>query len=68
MLACWAMRKSKCCRLMPGAVDRDVNRMTAEQAVDEARSASAAAEPPPLIARGVANMAAVGSLGDDDDE
>ena len=32
-----------------------------EQAVDEARSASAAVEAPPLIGRGVADIAAVGA-------
>jgi len=50
------------------AVDREVSRITEEQAADEERSASAAGEAPPLIGRGVADMAAVGALGDDDDD
>ena len=62
------VRKSKCHRFVTDAVDREVNRMAAEQAVDEARSASAAGEAPPLIGRGVADMAAVGALRDDDDD
>ena len=41
VLACWAVRKSKCHWFVPDAVDREVSRMAAEQAVDEARSASA---------------------------
>ena len=42
--------------------------MAEEQAADEERSASAAGEAPLLIWRGVADMAAVGALGDDDDD
>ena len=68
VLACWAVRKSKCHRFVTDAVDREVNRMAAEQAADEERSADAAGEAPPLIGRGVAEMAAVGALGDDDDD
>ena len=68
VLACWAVRKSKCHRFVPDAVDREVNRMASEQAIDEARSPSAADEAPPLIARGVADMAAVSALGGDDDD
>jgi len=45
-----------------------VSRMAEEQAADEERSASAAGEAPPLIGRGVADMTAVGALGDDDDD
>ena len=56
MLACWAMPTSKCHRFVTDAVDREVSIMAAEQAVDEARSAS------------VADMAAVGALRDDDDD
>ena len=65
---CWAVRKTKCHWFVPDAVDREVSRMAAEQAVDEARSASAAVEAPALIVRGVTDMAAVGALGDDDDD
>jgi len=68
VLACWAVRKSKCHRFVTDAVDREVNRMAAEQTADEERSADAAGEAPPLIGRGVADMAAVGALGDDDDD
>lgn len=55
-------------RFVTDAVDREVNRMAAEQTADEKRSAYAAGEAPPLIGRGVADMAAVGALGDDDDD
>jgi len=61
-------RKSKCHRFVTDAVDREVNRMAAEQTADEERPADAAGEAPPLIGRGVADMAAVGALGDDDDD
>ena len=66
VLACWAVRKSKCHRFVADAVDREVSKMAAEQKANGARSASAAGEAPPLIGRGVADMAAVGALGDDD--
>ena len=67
VLACWAGRKSKCHRLVTHAVDREVSRMAGEQARGEAaRAAPVPVEPPPL--RGVADMAAVGALGDDDDD
>ena len=62
------MQKPKCHRFVTDAVDRGVNRMAEEQAADKERSASAAGEAPPLIGRGVADMAAVGALGDDDDD
>ena len=64
VLACWAVRKSKCHRFVTDAVDREVNLMAEELARGEAaRSAPVA---PPLVGRGVADMAAVGALGDDD--
>ena len=64
MLACWAVRKSKCHRFVTDAVDLEVNRM-AEEAV---RAAPVAVEAPPLVLRGVADMAEVGAFGDDDDD
>ena len=66
VLACWAVRRSKCHRFVTGAVDREVSRMAAEPMVDKARSASAAGEDSPLFGRGFADMAAVGAPGDDD--
>ena len=69
VLACWAVRKSKCHRFVTDAVDREVNRMAEEQAKGgAARAATVPVEPPPLVVRGVADMAAVGALGDDDDD
>jgi hypothetical protein len=56
--------KSKC-----HPVDRKANRMTSDQARDEAaRSAPAAPPPPPPPAgdAGVADLTAGGALGDDD--
>ena len=69
MLACWAVRKSKCHRFVTDAVDREVDRMAEEQKEGEAaRTATGPVEAPPLVVRGVADMAAVGALGDDDDD
>jgi hypothetical protein len=68
VLACWAVRKSKCHRFVTDAVNREVNRMMSDQARDEAAHSAPAVEAPPLVARGVADMAAVGALGDDDVE
>ena len=69
VLACWAVRKSKCHRFVTDAVDREVNRMAEEQAKGgAARAATVPVEAPPLVVRGVADMAAVGALGDDDDD
>jgi len=68
VLACWAVRKSKCHRFVTDAVDREVNKLVEEQAKGEAaRATPVRAEAPPLMGRGVADMAAVGALGDDDD-
>ena len=58
MLTCWAVHKSKCHRVVTDAVDREVDRMAEEQAKGEAV----------LVARGVADMAAVGALEDDNDD
>ena len=49
---------------MNDAVDLEVNRMAEEAA----RAAPVAVEPPPLVLRGVADMAEVGAFGDDDDD
>ena len=69
VLACWAVRKSKCHRFVTDAVDREVDRMAEEQKEGEAaRTATGPVEAPPLVVRGVADMAAVGALGDDDDD
>ena len=68
VLACWAVRKSEYHRFVTDAVDREVDRMAEEQKEGEAaRAATEHVEPPPLVVRGVADMAAVGALGDDDD-
>ena len=69
MLACWAVRKSKFHRFVTDAVGREVNHMAEEQKEGEAaRAATAPVEAPPLMVRGVAGMAVVGALGDDDDD
>jgi len=46
VLACWAVRKSKCHRLVTDVVDREVSRMAAEQEAGRVRSASAAGSQP----------------------
>ena len=59
VLACWAVRKSKCHRFVTPAVDAAVNQRAEAQAEGEAARAA--------FLGGVANMAAVGALCDDDD-
>ena len=66
VLACWAVRKSKCHRCVTDAVDREVNLLVIEK--EKAARERAGVEAPPLVLAGVADMAAVGALGDDDDD
>ena len=66
VLACWAVRKSKCHRCVADAVDREVNLLVIEK--EKAARERAGVEAPPLVLAGVADMAAVGALGDDDDD
>jgi hypothetical protein len=63
VLACWAVRKSKCHRFVTPAVDAAVNQRAEAQAEGEAAREAAR----DAFRGGVANMAAVGALGDDDD-
>ena len=64
VLACWAVRKSKCHRFVTPAVDAAVNQRAEAQAEGEAAREAAR----DAFRGGVANMAAVGALGDDDDD
>ena len=64
VLACWAVRKSKCHRCVTDAVDREVNLLVIEK--EKAARERAGVEAPPLVLAGVADMGAVGALGDDD--
>ena len=66
MLACWAVRKSKAHRCVTDAVDREVSKLVEEK--QKIASARAAPVAPPLVLAGVADMAAAGALGDDDDD
>ena len=59
VLARWALRKSKCHRFVAPAVDAEVNRRAESEA--EGKAARAAH-------LGVANMAAVGAIVDEDDD
>jgi hypothetical protein len=68
VLACWALRKSKCHRFVTDAVDREANRMEEEQGEGGGALSSCGcrAPPPPVGGTGVADMAAVGALEDGD--
>ena len=71
MLAAWAVRKSKCHRFVTQEVDRRVSGMKeaqgrAAQAREEARMARA--EGPPVVLGVLADLVAMGALGDGDDE
>jgi hypothetical protein len=68
VLACWAVRKSKAHRCVTDAVDREVNLLVEEKQKVASARAGVDVEAPPLVLAGVADMAAVGALGDDDDD
>jgi hypothetical protein len=71
VLAAWAVRKSKCHRLVTQEADRRVNEMKegqgrATHAREKAREVRA--EDPPVVLRVLADLVAVGALGVGDDE
>ena len=53
---------------MTDAVDREVNLLVEEKQKVASARAGVDVEAPPLVLAGVADMAAVGALGDDDDD
>jgi len=69
VLAMWAVRKSNAHRCVTDAVDREVNKLVVEkQVIASARAVPVGVEAPPVVLAGVADMVAVGALGDDDDD